>query len=1553
MAAQAQSTPYPINVFPTAPRELRQFLARAEAAIEEERYSDAVQELSQILNTPDSDDFFLTAGDTPEAQSSLKTQALELLGSMPAKGRQFYELHCGADAKQALAEALNAGDLIQLTEVCRRYFHTKAGYEATLLLARIQLDQGRPLAAALTLKRVADVPQAVALYDPELSVLLATAWYYADRPQAAREILVALKQRLPQAKIRLVGREVAIYDRDESALDWLKGIVGASRNVLLPAVAEWVVYRGDEKRNAESTGGLPLLNFTWKLPTVNDPPDEAKVGQLYRAARDRGELIIPALQPLVVQDYAILRQPESNKLVGINLKKNGKREWVFPPFDENLAVQQAARQTNPSSRSPTTNVRENELKQRIWEDHTFGQIASDGKQVYVIDDLGFAESPNFNPPRVIIQRGGRGVLNSSGAKPTNKLVALDLVKQGYQLWAVGGADGEDNPQLAGAFFLGPPLPAGDQLYALAEFAGEIRLLCLNPRTGGLEWKQQLAILEEQLHIVNDRQRRLAGASSSLADGILICPTSSGAIVAVDLATRTLRWGYQFGRSDVMLQQQSRFGVRMAVPTNESGRWLDGTATIADGCVILTPVESQQLHCLDLLTGKAKWDVQPRDDMLFVGCVHAGKIILVGKDKMKAVKLVDGTTAWTSDLKLGGDLCAGRGYYSDKHYYLPVTGQQLLKIDLESGLVVAKAQTEVELGNVVCYQTQLISQSPQTVSAFVLLSEQLEKQLDQRLAANADDVDALSLKAQISLQEGNAEESLQLLRRANELAPTRSALRGLLVKVILSLLRQDFDAHVALTDELDKLVSDPAQRREVLRWRVQALARSSRTWEAFQSLLELADHELAEGGDLAADDLAAFDRELRVRPDRWLQGQLQRLWQAADSETRERMSAEIEVRVQRAVDSGSASQLRNFLNFFGSYEVSYPARLALAEKLIATDAWLEAELVLGPLLKATKVQALGAARAVLASLYEKAKRPELAAREYQALGGQFRDVVCREGMTGGALATRAAQDAALAPYFAALWPVGQVEVKESDGMPTPDRMMAFQRLNYAVPIMAVAGLTPAGLRASYDPQQNVISLRGEFGQALAAASLRATERRYYYAGANNGTLSAVANGHLVVVNMGAELAAVDGLRGPRGEGLLWRQDTLDMDPTVQRNIYPQQRVTNNPLAGTRYVSYDPSGRINFSTAPALSMGFCFQRGRQLICADPLTGQSLWERNFVPQQAEIFGDEELVFVADAKGDETLVLSAIDGSLVGKRKLEPADRRWTTHGRRVLAWEQAAATIKVRLYDAWKQGADLWSRQVPTGSRACLIDADELAVLEPGGQFTIVSLATGAVRFAVPLEPEPTIAWIQVVRTAGQYLLMVSQQESNEPQGGILVQPLSSAGNQQTRLHGRVYAFQRGSGKLQWPVPAFVSHHCLPADQPVESPFLLFVRNRTDTNRTSAPTKASVLALNRRDGRIVFESDNCGGTANSCEIVADPAKQNVSLTLYSQTAKSFVFQLTNKPMPPEPPGRTGVAASDANEPAGAVDRTVGAAIEMLRRRVINSSPVIPPNPDARGPK
>ena len=76
-------------------------------------------------------------------------------------------------------------------------------------------------------------------------------------------------------------------------------------------------------------------------------------------------------------------------------------------------------------------------------------------------------------------------------------MSLSLARQGAAQWVVGGEHGEDEPKLAGAFFLGPPLPLAGKLYVLAEFNGEIRLVVLDAQNGRLEWQQQLAHADAQ------------------------------------------------------------------------------------------------------------------------------------------------------------------------------------------------------------------------------------------------------------------------------------------------------------------------------------------------------------------------------------------------------------------------------------------------------------------------------------------------------------------------------------------------------------------------------------------------------------------------------------------------------------------------------------------------------------------------------------------------------------------------------------------------------------------------------------------------------------------------------------------------------------------------------------------------------------------------------------------------------------------------------------------------------------------------------------------------
>jgi hypothetical protein len=313
--------------------------------------------------------------------------------------------------------------------------------------------------------------------------------------------------------------------------------------------------------------------------------------------------------------------------------------------------------------------------------------------------------------------------------------------------------------------------------------------------------------------------------------------------------------------------------------------------------------------------------------------------------------------------------------------------------------------------------------------------------------------------------------------------------------------------------------------------------------------------------------------------------------------------------------------------------------------------------------------------------------------------------------------------------------------------------------------------------------------------------------------------------------------------------------------------------------------------------------------------------------------LFGDGELLFVTDGRQDsratEVLVFSAVDGALLGRRSIEPAQRRWVTCGRNVLSWEEKGSLVTLRLKDAWT-GRELWSRQVAKGSRGDINDGEEVALMEPGGQFTIASLATGQVRFSVPLEAEPSLGWIQVIRSEKQYLLLASQDVSPGSGGRMGIQ--GTGASAQRGMHGRVYAFSRATGKLQWPMPAFVTEQWLPQEQPTESPLLMFVSLRQGNKNAT-----ELLALDRRTGGEVYQKELGNLITTHCDIVADAAKRTVTLGLSGQNSKIFTFLFTEQPRSPQPPFQSGeMASSSANKPAGEVDQSLGAAIEFFGRGV-----------------
>ena len=194
--------------------ETTRHLDQAKKLIEDGHYSDGLQILDDIMQSDE--DYFLRPEPGQSSHRGLKDEVQRLISQQSPEGLAAYELLFGAKAQKMLNDALAANDIEAVGQVARRYFNTKAGNEATLLVGVWDLDHNQPLAAALCLQRLHDVASA-ASYEPSLSVMLAFCWYRGGQESRAKEILLELKKKDSGATVHIGGKSIKLFTDDRQA----------------------------------------------------------------------------------------------------------------------------------------------------------------------------------------------------------------------------------------------------------------------------------------------------------------------------------------------------------------------------------------------------------------------------------------------------------------------------------------------------------------------------------------------------------------------------------------------------------------------------------------------------------------------------------------------------------------------------------------------------------------------------------------------------------------------------------------------------------------------------------------------------------------------------------------------------------------------------------------------------------------------------------------------------------------------------------------------------------------------------------------------------------------------------------------------------------------------------------------------------------------------------------------------------------------------------------------------------------------------------------------
>ncbi len=759
-----------------------------------EDWAKACEVLRGFLNSPE--DRFVEAerkgpdGKAVKVTVGSRREADRIIGQMPAAGLEVYRKAFGDEAKELLASGRDKKDSRLLAQVATRYSHTDAGAEAMRALALEEAERKQFVAAGLWFERLFDRRPA----DKESAEVL----YHAARAFRLGHSAAAFEKTWKLLEEKVGDKELRVGERSQTLTQWREQLdkEAADRHDL--GTFDALRSRGGA---APAAGESPLLVPEWRLTTIRADTTEKIVTQSVKAVEARNGVALGGAVPLFGDSKLVYRCTDGIWAVSL---KDGSLVWntnTVPWNLDNMAAEghragPLLQWVQAFSAAGKSNV--------VFENSTIGVLSADNTYVYAVEDL---PVPPYIPPFNGVQVFPAGMQERVNG---NRLQAYSR-QAGKLWWELGykpAKKDDEATDLSESYFLGAPLPLDGVLYVLNERKQELRLLALDPAKGKLLWQAVLGNDGESL--LQRPLMRISAASPAFAEGVLVCPTNSGAVVGFDLSSRSIAWVNVYAPSVPRAKEQPPVPFPPAVNTKVPRGWKAPRVMIADGKVLVAAPDSDDLLCLGLRDGALQWKMASKDDDLYVGGVFGERVLIVGKKECRAVSLLNGTLAWAVETGTPSGLGAGDGDV----YFLPLKvaaadkGPEVWTIDLSKGQVKAKTHSRQAepIGNLIFAGDRLVSQSLTSVVAYPL-SERPLKDIDERLKKDPKDPQALVERAQIKLARGDSLGAAEDLKTALAGEPAeRVRLRGreLFREALVDLLQRDFDKGEKYLDDLAAL-----------------------------------------------------------------------------------------------------------------------------------------------------------------------------------------------------------------------------------------------------------------------------------------------------------------------------------------------------------------------------------------------------------------------------------------------------------------------------------------------------------------------------------------------------------------------------------------------------------------------------------------------------------------------------------------------------------------------------------------------------------------------------
>ena len=1446
--------------------------------------------------------------------------AADLLNGLTDEQREEWELAAGAGAAAAFDEARTAGDRAALAEVAARYPGTAAGVRAAAAVADGDLDRGAFAAAARRFADLSALPFPPAADRDRWRVKRAAALARAGRAGEARASLESLPtDRLAAAADRLLGSNTGPGTADEllarfggppvagPGADWRLAGRTPRRLPAAPAVPAPAAVNlvGGPAWRADALAAVP------PNPLDGGPADLLRGLRVDRAAS--GLSPRPAPRPLAVGGAVFAVTP-----AGVTARDaaTGAVLWEAPAgADSALALaagNEAPQNVSAVDRGTTKTGTRMLVEEFAFRDRAAGSLAADADRVYVLQNL---DLPKLSAAQARDSVGGvrgglirRPLMNPARRDRANRLRAVDR-RTGRLLWAVGGPAGARGGELAGGFFLAPPLPTDLGLAVPYERGGVTFVLTLDPATGAARRAVPLAVPAAPRY--DPPAWRTAGLHLAEAAGLWVVPTAAGGAAAVDALSGRLAWTYRYDGTTVDDDSPrggglGRFGLggSAAFGRSEEPGWDGAAPKVAAGRVLLTPADSDRLHCLSLADGAELWTRDrgaAREVAAVLGGVAAAPgdggavdekreehrhheehpfAVLVGDDGVRAVSLADGADLWFTPLPPA----AGAAVVAGGALVVPLADGTLAAVRTDGSGVAVRVDAGGAAGNLVAAGGRLVSQTAGGLFAFATAAE-LEARLD---SANAGP-DARLLRAGLAAQAGDPAAAVdELVAAAGSGGPGGTTAAAKLRTLLARGLRRDFPTYRPLLDRAAPALGGPPAG-ELARALAAGSADAGEPAEAFRVLADLRD----EPDETRPDRAGRF-----VAADAFAGPRLPGLFADAADE-RESLAADVTARAA-ALDAEDAAATVRFARRFGS--------------LCGSRAWRDAG-------EDDPVTA-----ALLAAADAAGDAGEPAAAERLLLWAAGRDPAAVPDTRFAALYEAAGSAAAAAHFAPGADPPWARRAIVAEAAGTGPRL-------YADAVVPVEAWPRWGVGGRLTVGAAEAELRWRTPDAATAFTHPVRGR------VGGRTNRAAFAGHLLFAATAGRLLALDTLSAPGDAKELW----------------------SSRLAGARggrgglfLVPGGGAGALSSANAGAetrdgpAAVGprrVVVRDGNALVARDPLSGDVLWTRAGVPPGAAAWGDGRVVLVA-AAGEKVRRFRAADGESLPPVD-PPAGGVWLRRGSR--AWTLAgdpfaeagdAGELVLRCVDLAPADpdnpaappsrddagdpAEVWRRSFPAGARVRLGDAcTEVAVLEPSGRLAVIDVETGedALAATVPLAEPAGAVWVP--RSPGGWDVLVAGRPPDAGRrrfggGGAGEPPPVAAYGLADARPGRAGAHPGPPAEPVWSRPADAD----PGDawQPPAFPLLTLAGVRLGRRPDGRPARRAVLrVLDRRTGAAVLDRDDLA-SANPVAWAVGPEPWALDRAALRTRGETFAFTLADDPPgPPVRRERQDPAADSAPDPAG----------------------------------